>query len=109
MEVLGLGLRGHAPEPGGRAAAHGIICRAFQRRELRAAADSRNRGHPPARTAARGAGQARDRLLDLVWGENVVVTDRAIDTHVANIRKKLGPHGSRLISSVRGMGYRFEG
>ena len=51
---------------------------------------------------------ARDRLLDLVWGENVVVTDRAIDTHVANIRKKLGPHGSRLISSVRGMGYRFE-
>ena len=52
---------------------------------------------------------ARDRLLDLVWGENVVVTDRAIDTHVANIRKKLGPHGSRLISSVRGLGYRFEG
>lgn len=52
---------------------------------------------------------ARDRLLDLVWGEDVVVTDRAIDTHVANIRKKLGPDGSRLISSVRGAGYRFEG
>lgn len=50
----------------------------------------------------------RNRLLDLVWGEEVVVTDRAIDTHIANIRKKLGPRGARLISSVRGMGYRFD-
>ncbi|MCH8276101.1 MAG: response regulator transcription factor [Bacteroidetes bacterium] len=52
---------------------------------------------------------ARNRLLDLVWGADVVVTDRAIDTHVTNIRKKLGPKGSDFIASVRGMGYRFEG
>ena len=52
---------------------------------------------------------SRDRLLDLVWGENVVVTDRAIDTHVANIRKKLGDTEAILISSIRGLGYRFEG
>jgi len=51
---------------------------------------------------------ARDRLLDLVWGSNVIVTDRAIDTHVSNIRKKLGTNGAELISSVRGLGYRFE-
>ena len=51
---------------------------------------------------------SRDRLLDLVWGSDVIVTDRAIDTHIANIRKKMGPAGSKFISSVRGMGYRFE-
>ncbi len=51
---------------------------------------------------------SRDHLLDLVWGADVIVSDRAIDTHIANIRKKLGPAGSKFISSVRGMGYRFE-
>jgi len=51
---------------------------------------------------------SRDLLLDLVWGEDVVVTDRAIDTHIANIRKKLGPAGAEMIKSIRGMGYRFD-
>jgi DNA-binding response OmpR family regulator len=51
----------------------------------------------------------RDRLLDLVWGQDVVVTDRAIDTHIANIRKKLGSEGADLILTVRGLGYRFSG
>lgn len=47
---------------------------------------------------------SRDRLLDIVWGSNIVVTDRAVDTHIANIRKKLAVD---VIESVRGMGYRF--
>lgn len=51
----------------------------------------------------------RDRLLDMVWGQDVVVTDRAIDTHIANIRKKLGAEGADLIVTVRGLGYRFSG
>ena len=51
---------------------------------------------------------SRDRILDLVWGANVVVTDRVIDTHIANLRKKLEPNGSKHISSIRGMGYRFD-
>ena len=51
---------------------------------------------------------SRDRILDLVWGTDVVVTDRVIDTHIANLRKKLEPHGSKHISSIRGMGYRFD-
>ena len=51
---------------------------------------------------------SRDRILDLVWGTNAVVTDRVIDTHIANLRKKLEPNGSMHISSIRGTGYRFD-
>lgn len=50
---------------------------------------------------------SRNRLLDLVWGSNAVMTDRVIDTHVANLRKKLGAGGSHIVS-VRGIGYRFD-
>ena len=51
---------------------------------------------------------SRARILDLVWGTNAVVTDRVIDTHIANLRKKLESNGSQHISSIRGMGYRFD-
>jgi len=51
---------------------------------------------------------SRARILDLVWGVDAVVTDRVIDTHIANLRKKLEPNGSVHISSIRGMGYRFD-
>jgi DNA-binding response OmpR family regulator len=55
------------------------------------------------------AGQvlSRDRLLDLVWGSGAVMTDRVIDTHVANLRRKLGDGGSHIVS-IRGVGYRFD-
>lgn len=49
----------------------------------------------------------RDQLLDRVVGEDAVVTDRNIDVHVRSIRKKLGPY-SRLIETIRGVGYRFK-
>lgn len=52
---------------------------------------------------------SRARLLDLVWGNSAVVTDRVIDTHITNLRKKLGPEGSSHIASIRGTGYRFDG
>ena len=47
----------------------------------------------------------RDRLLDAVWGQDVYVTPRTVDTHVQRLRQKLGVHG-RLIETVRGVGYR---
>lgn len=58
----------------------------------------------------RNAGRVlnRDQILDLVWGSNAVLTDRVIDTHIANLRKKLEETGSRHISSIRGVGYRFD-
>lgn len=54
---------------------------------------------------------SRNRLLDLVWGENTYGSDRVIDNHVANLRKKLedDPKKPRYVISVRGVGYRFDG
>lgn len=51
----------------------------------------------------------RDELLDEVWGKNVVVTPRSVDTHIANLRKKIedNPTSPKLINSVHGFGYRF--
>jgi DNA-binding response OmpR family regulator len=51
----------------------------------------------------------RYELLDEVWGKDVVVSQRTVDTHMANLRKKIedDPSRSRLIISIRGIGYKF--
>jgi DNA-binding response OmpR family regulator len=53
----------------------------------------------------------RQQLLDHVWGQDVFVTDRVVDTHVGNLRRKVeaDPDNPLFIASVRGIGYRFEG
>jgi two-component system phosphate regulon response regulator PhoB len=48
----------------------------------------------------------RDQLLDEVWGTDIAVTTRTIDTHLKRLREKLGA-ASDLIETVRGVGYRF--
>lgn len=48
----------------------------------------------------------RERLLDEVWGSDITVTVRTIDTHLKRLRDKLGEAGG-LIETVRGVGYRF--
>jgi len=48
----------------------------------------------------------RERLLDEIWGSDVTVTMRTIDTHLKRLREKLGVGGD-LIETVRGVGYRF--
>jgi two-component system, OmpR family, phosphate regulon response regulator PhoB len=48
----------------------------------------------------------RDKLIQEVQGDGVAVVERAIDTHVFGLRKKLGEHGD-LIETVRGVGYRI--
>ena len=52
-----------------------------------------------------------DRLLELVWGPGVFLTDRVVYTHINNLRQKIEPEPSRplVIVSVRGLGYRFDG
>ncbi len=49
----------------------------------------------------------RDILLDKVWGYDVAVTTRTIDTHVKRLREKLGKAGD-TIETVRGVGYRLK-
>ncbi len=49
----------------------------------------------------------RDILLDKVWGYDVAVTTRTIDTHVKRLREKLGKSGN-AIETVRGVGYRLK-
>jgi DNA-binding response OmpR family regulator len=48
---------------------------------------------------------SRKQILDAVWGFDNVSTDRTVDTHIKNIRKKLG---AECISTVKNVGYRFE-
>jgi two-component system phosphate regulon response regulator PhoB len=48
----------------------------------------------------------REELIQKVQGPGIAVIDRAIDTHVFSLRKKLGTEGNR-IETVRGEGYRI--
>jgi len=48
----------------------------------------------------------RTQILNNIQDEHVIVIDRAIDVHVAALRKKLGEAG-KLVETVRGVGYRF--
>ena len=50
---------------------------------------------------------SRDRLLDRLWGDAKVVTDRTIDVHIRNLRRKLGRRAD-IIRNVRGAGYKLE-
>jgi DNA-binding response OmpR family regulator len=59
----------------------------------------------------RGRLLSRNQLLDEVWERGTFVTDRVVDNHITNLRKKIEPHPSRprYLMSVRGLGYRFDG
>ena len=53
-----------------------------------------------------GRVQARDRLLNEVWGYETAIDTRTVDTHVRRLREKLGKAAS-AIETVRGFGYRL--
>jgi DNA-binding response OmpR family regulator len=59
----------------------------------------------------RGRVLTRDELLDKVWGHGTFLTDRVVDNHIMNLRKKIEPEPSRprYLISVRSLGYRFDG
>lgn len=50
---------------------------------------------------------SRDQLLEYLWGNDKIVTDRTIDVHIKNLRDKLGDAG-RFIKNIKGIGYKVE-
>jgi two-component system alkaline phosphatase synthesis response regulator PhoP len=49
----------------------------------------------------------RGQIIDATRDGEAIVTDRAVDVQIVNLRKKLGNAG-RLIETVRGVGYKFK-
>jgi len=52
---------------------------------------------------------SRQEILDIVWGPEVLITPRTIDTHVGQLRKKIftSDHPGNAIISIRGLGYKL--
>ena len=48
----------------------------------------------------------REDMLDAIWGKDVYVYPRSVDTHMSKLRKKLKDVGT-VIESVHGVGYKF--
>jgi two-component system alkaline phosphatase synthesis response regulator PhoP len=59
----------------------------------------------------RGRVLTREQLLDEVWGRDSSPTDRVVDNHIMNLRRKIedAPDVPRYVVSLRGVGYRFDG
>lgn len=51
---------------------------------------------------------SRQQILSAVWNFDYYGDARTVDTHVKNLRMKLGPRGAAL-KTVRGRGYKLEG
>jgi DNA-binding response OmpR family regulator len=58
----------------------------------------------------RGRVLGRQQLLDAAWGPGIVLSDRTVDNHIVNLRRKLEPNPAepRFLVSVRGLGYRLD-
>lgn len=50
---------------------------------------------------------SRDAIIKSVWGEDIVVTARAIDTNIARLRKKIDNYGAHIVTRP-GFGYGFQ-
>jgi two-component system alkaline phosphatase synthesis response regulator PhoP len=59
----------------------------------------------------RGRVLSREQLIEEAWGHGIAVTDRVVDSHIVNLRRKIEPIPAtpRYLVSVRGLGYRFDG
>ena len=47
----------------------------------------------------------REKIMDQVWGSEVVVGDRTIDVHIRKLREKIG---NKYFKTIKGVGYKFE-
>jgi two-component system response regulator BaeR len=53
---------------------------------------------------------SREQLMDRIYADRRIVSDRTIDSHIKKLRKKIetASPGEDLIRSVYGVGYKFE-
>ena len=54
---------------------------------------------------------SREQLIEAAWPPGTFVSDRVVDTHILNLRKKIEPVAGKpqFLCGVRGIGYRFDG
>ncbi len=50
----------------------------------------------------------REQLLDHIWGYEYMGDSRTVDVHIKRLREKLGEHDAWSLTTVWGIGYRFE-
>ena len=60
---------------------------------------------------ARGRVLSRQQLVDGAWGQDTFGSERVVDNHIANLRKKIevDPRNPKYLRNLRGLGYRFDG
>ena len=46
----------------------------------------------------------REKIMEFVWGSDVIVGDRTIDVHIRKLREKIGEN---FIKTIKGVGYQF--
>lgn len=51
---------------------------------------------------------SREQLLDFIWGNDIYIEDRTVDSYIRRLRRSLEPYQcDRYLQTVRGFGYRF--
>ena len=50
---------------------------------------------------------SRDEILDRIWSDDVIVTERNVDVNIARLRKKIGDYGKYIVGKS-GYGYAFK-
>ena len=50
----------------------------------------------------------REQLLDQIWGYEYVGDTRTVDVHIKRLREKIKDHANWKISTIWGVGYKFE-
>ena len=46
----------------------------------------------------------REKIMESVWGTDVIVGDRTIDVHIRKLREKIGEN---FFKTIKGVGYQF--
>ena len=109
-------LRRAGPEPQARSCCFGDVEVDFDRCEVRK--NSRVVDLTPLEfkllglfVRSRGRVLSRDQLLSGAWTPDTFASERIVDNHIANLRKKIEPDPAhpQYLKNVRGLGYRFDG